>query len=106
LRAPLNCGQPYTIARQRVAEYDKANPGRSTRQAADDLGVSQSEVQRARKSGEPDGSPETVKEYPARRAADRETKDPAPEEMAVKKFMFAAESIIETLTVATGDDFR
>lgn len=47
-------------ARLRVAELYKANPGRSTRQAADDLGVSQSEVQRARKSGEPSGSPDTT----------------------------------------------
>jgi hypothetical protein len=111
LRAPLNCGQPYIVARQRVAEYDKANPGKSTRTAAADLGVDQKTVHNARKAREDHSSPDTVtgrdgKTYPAQRSADREAKDPAPEEMAVKKFMFAAESIIETLTVATDDDFR
>jgi hypothetical protein len=69
------CGAIYRPkSSERVAEYDKANPGRSTRQAAGDLGISQSEVQRSRQSGEPDGSPEpeTItgrdgKNYPARK---------------------------------------
>jgi hypothetical protein len=46
-------------AKQRVAEYDKENPGRSTRQAVADLGVSQTAVQNARKSGEHGCSPVT-----------------------------------------------
>ena len=46
--ASCNCGKPYIPAAQRVAEYDKANPGRSTRQAAADLGIDQSRVVRAR----------------------------------------------------------
>jgi hypothetical protein len=61
--------------------YDKANPGKSTRQAAADLGVSKSEVDRARQKspvpcGTPDdSSPDLVtgrdgKEYPARRSSD------------------------------------
>ena len=71
----------YVPVHQRVAEYDKANPGQSTRQAAGDLGVSQSEVQRSRQSREPSGSPEMVtgkdgKQYPARRP---EPHEPAPD---------------------------
>ena len=71
--ASCNCGKPYVPAAQRVREYDEANPGKSTRAAAADLGMSQSAVQQSRKSGEQDYSPETVtgrdgKEYPARRA--------------------------------------
>jgi hypothetical protein len=71
--ASCNCGVSYMPAAERVREYDKANPGQSTRAASADLGISQSEVQRARKSGEPFGSPETVtgrdgKSYPAKRA--------------------------------------
>lgn len=46
------CGAPYVPAVRRVTAYDKANPGKSTRQAAADLGISQSGVQKARKSGE------------------------------------------------------
>jgi hypothetical protein len=69
--ASCNCGKPYVPAAQRVAEYDKANPGQSTRQAAAELGVDQSTVVRAR--GDADASPDTVtgrdgKSYPARKA--------------------------------------
>jgi hypothetical protein len=70
--ASCNCGKPYVPAAQRVAEYDRANPGTSTRQAAADLGVSKSEVSRARQSPVPDGTPATVtgrdgRTYPAKR---------------------------------------
>jgi hypothetical protein len=55
---------------ERVAEYDKANPGRSTRQAAADLGVSNKTVSLAR--GVTQVTPDTVtgrdgKTYPAKR---------------------------------------
>jgi hypothetical protein len=70
--ASCNCGQPYVPASQRINDYDKQNPGRSTRQAAADLGVSKSEVDRARKASPvPDGTPDKVvgmdgKTYPAK----------------------------------------
>lgn len=57
--ASCNCGEPYVPAAIRVKEYDKANPGRSTRAAAADLGISKSEVGRARQSVVPSGTPET-----------------------------------------------
>jgi hypothetical protein len=64
------CGVPYVPKTVRVAEYDKANPGKSTRQAAAELGLSKSEVGRARSSRVPDGTPDTItgrdgKNYPA-----------------------------------------
>src|SRR6516225_551870 len=70
--ASCNCGKPYVPAAQRVREYDEANPGKSTRAAAADLGMSRESVRTAR-SGDNHLSPETVtgrdgKEYPARRA--------------------------------------
>jgi hypothetical protein len=49
--ASCNCGKPYVPAAQRVADYDQANPGRSTRQAAAELGVDKETVRKARKSG-------------------------------------------------------
>jgi hypothetical protein len=58
--ASCNCGEPYLPAAIRVKEYDKANPGKSTRAAAADLGISKSEVGRARLSVVLDGTPETV----------------------------------------------
>ena len=42
------CGASYVSAKQRVAEYDKAKPGQSTRGAAAELGMSNSTVSEAR----------------------------------------------------------
>jgi hypothetical protein len=62
--ASCNCGTDYRAIAERVREYDEANPGKSTRAAAADLGVSQSAIQKARQSGEhqyspvPHGTPE------------------------------------------------
>lgn len=55
--ASCNCGKPYMPKKQRVAEYDKENPRRSTRQAAADLGMSKSTVSDARQ-GVQDRAPE------------------------------------------------
>jgi hypothetical protein len=55
--AVCNCGMSYRQAAVRVAEYDKANPGQSTRQAAAELGVSNSTVSEARKAGVRDRTP-------------------------------------------------
>jgi hypothetical protein len=70
--ASCNCGKPYIPAKQRVAEYDKQNPGRSTRQAAADLGVSRETVRATRKEGDNRLSPDTItgrdgKQYPGAR---------------------------------------
>jgi hypothetical protein len=64
------CGVPYVPKTVRVAEYDKANPGKSTRQAAADLGLSHMTVERSREAAVTDVTPETVigrdgKSYPA-----------------------------------------
>jgi hypothetical protein len=58
--ASCNCGKPYVPAAIRVAEYDKATPGKSTRAAAADLGVSNFTVSKARQSGVSHLTPETV----------------------------------------------
>jgi hypothetical protein len=69
--AVCTCGLDYVPVAQRVADYDKEHPeGRSTRQAAADLGVSNETVRKARRANPL--APETVtgrdgKEYPARR---------------------------------------
>jgi hypothetical protein len=68
--ATCSCGVSYRPAQERVAEYDKANPGKSTRMAAADLGVSDETVRKARHANPL--APETVtgrdgKEYPATR---------------------------------------
>ena len=70
--ASCSCGKPYVPAAQRVAEYDRTNPGQSTRKAAADLGVSKSEVSRSRQ-GVPRGTGEAItgrdgKIYPIRLA--------------------------------------
>jgi hypothetical protein len=71
--AACDCGAPYIPARQRVPEFDAANPGKSTRQVADALGLSQTNVVKARKNSREQGcSPERVtgadgKSYPAAR---------------------------------------
>lgn len=65
------CGAPYVLAKQRVAEYDKTTPGRSTRQAAADLGVSNKTVSKARARVTP-VTPQVTgrdgKKYPAKRS--------------------------------------
>jgi hypothetical protein len=60
----------YRPVHERVAEYDKANPGTSTRQAAGDLGISNKSVSVAR--GVTGVTPDTItgrdgKEYPAKK---------------------------------------
>jgi hypothetical protein len=73
--AVCSCGMTYEPVQQRVAEYDKANPGQSTRQAATDLGVSKSAIHKARAgSGVHEWTPAAVtgrdhKTYPATKPA-------------------------------------
>jgi hypothetical protein len=66
-----NCNAGFRSKAQRVVEYDKANPGKSTRQVAADLGVHHSTVSEARKQVSDNPTPETVtgrdgKSYPAK----------------------------------------
>jgi len=75
--ASCNCGEPYVPAALRVAEYDKANPGKSTREAAADLGISNKTVSKAR--GVTGVTPETVtgrdgKTYKAKREVEPEAR--------------------------------
>jgi hypothetical protein len=48
--ASCNCGKPYIPAKVRAAEAIKANPQKSDRAIAADIGVSHTTVQEARKS--------------------------------------------------------
>jgi hypothetical protein len=67
--AVCTCGAAYRPVHERVRKYDETNPGKSTRAAAADLGVSHEAVRKARVN---ELTPETVtgrdgKEYPATR---------------------------------------
>jgi hypothetical protein len=75
--AACSCGKPYVPAAQRVAEYDKANPGQSARRVAAETRADRETVTRVRaRGGMP--PPKTVtgrdgKEYPAATAPDYHT---------------------------------
>lgn len=84
--ASCNCGKPYLPAAQRIKEYDKANPGKSTRAAAADLGISQPMVVKARNSDDNQLSPANVigldgKEYRAKKNQKQKTAPVTEEEM-------------------------
>jgi hypothetical protein len=71
---PTPCNEP---AASRVARYDKANPGKSTRQVAADLGVSNKTVSQARQAVDPVTPDATVtgrdgKTYPRKRITNAE----------------------------------
>jgi hypothetical protein len=55
--ASCNCGVSYVAKSIRAAEAIKANPGKSDRAIAADLGIGKNTVMRARQAG-PDGPPE------------------------------------------------
>jgi hypothetical protein len=56
--ASCDCGKPYIPAKVRAAEAIKANPQKSDRAIADEIGVGATTVNRARKeTGAPDGAP-------------------------------------------------
>lgn len=56
--ASCNCGKPYVPKKQRAAEAIAANPQKSDRAIAADIGVSPMTVGRARSEGETDVTPE------------------------------------------------
>jgi hypothetical protein len=75
--AGCDCGAPYVPAAKRVADYDKANPGQSTRQAAADLGISNKTVSKARQAVTEVTPGATVagrdgKNYPAKKSKTKE----------------------------------
>jgi hypothetical protein len=68
----FDCGAPYIAAGARAAKAVAENPGMSDRAIAAELGVSDTTVLRARKSGASNAAPETRtgkdgKKYPAKR---------------------------------------
>lgn len=56
--ATCNCGKPYLPAKRRAAEAIAANPQKSNRAIAEEIGVSEFSVRDARKSGAMDHAPE------------------------------------------------
>jgi hypothetical protein len=57
--ASCNCGKPYVPKKQRAAEAIAANPQKSDRAIAEELGIGTMTVNRARReAGVPDGTPE------------------------------------------------
>jgi hypothetical protein len=60
--AGCNCGAAVVSKSQRIAAYDAANPGKSTRQVAEALGVGNKTVHRARQnSGVSGDTPDRVR---------------------------------------------
>jgi hypothetical protein len=72
--ASCNCGKAYVPKAVRAAEAIAANPKKSNRQIADEIGADEKEVRRQRaKLGADISAPESVtgkdgKQYPAKRA--------------------------------------
>lgn len=58
--ASCNCGVSYVAKSVRAAQAIKANPGKSDRAIAVDLGINQSTVSRVRNSGDAYASPERI----------------------------------------------
>jgi hypothetical protein len=87
-----------------VADYDKVNPGQSTRQAADDLGISKSEVSRGRQSPVPPGTPQATvtgrdsKTYPASKMA-KPGAEPEPERSSpeVERFDLHVTNLLQVI---------
>jgi hypothetical protein len=67
--ASCNCGVTYVPAAKRVAKYDRENPGRSNRAVANDLGVDEKTVRKARadRSAPDEVTGRDGKKYPATR---------------------------------------
>jgi hypothetical protein len=103
--AGCDCGAPYLPAGQRVAEFDAANPGKSTRQVGAALGLHHSTVHEVRKRAGvgypttervtgPDG-----KSYPARRPQRDEEdlshlEDATPAELRNSFLVFSNEAML------------
>ena len=95
--ATCTCGVAYVPAAQRAAEAIKANPGKSDRAIATEIGVNQSTVSRARQSGDAPASPERTgrdgKSYPAVRPRRRVTIEPDPVAAAIEQIITLFEEL-------------
>jgi predicted amidophosphoribosyltransferase len=56
--ASCNCGKPYVPKKQRAAEAIAANPQKSNRAIAEEIGVAEGTVRAARATGAQDYAPE------------------------------------------------
>ena len=106
--ASCNCGEPYVPAAIRVAEYDKANPGRSTRAAAADLGISKSAVSKARDQVSTGGQVIGLdgKTYKAKGKAPTPKAIAAPEPEAIAERPPITESIDEQQAAFDFENFK
>jgi hypothetical protein len=102
--ASCNCGKPYVPAKQRAGEAIAANPRKSDRAIAADLGIGHATVSRARETVSGGTvEPRVGIDGKARRLPSRHEPDddqPTDEEFAVQQFNFAADSVIVTATDA------
>jgi hypothetical protein len=105
--ATCTCGAAYVPAAQRAAEAIKANPGKSDRAIAADIGVNQSTVSRARQSGDAPASPERTgrdgKQYSVRqrRVSVEPDAEPTEQDLATIPRLMA---MFESLTAAGKDE--
>ena len=104
--ASCNCGVAYQPKSIRAAEAIRANPEKSDRALAADLGIGHATVSRAREtvSSETVDSPRIGLDRKTRRLPVREVDadEPDDRDFAKKQFIFAAESILETGKDALG----
>ena len=91
--ASCNCGKAYLPAKQRAAEAIAANPQKSNRAIADELGIGHVTVKRARDElGVSDETPERVgKDGKVYRLSERKEAEPTPSKEAVEGFFTLAE---------------
>lgn len=98
--AACNCGVPYVPAGTRAAEAIAATPGKSNRAIADEIGVSEPTIRRARKSGASHDAPEKHtgkdgKSYPAYPAKRKSTNTPTGEEIDMLLHAMPLRDIVE-----------
>lgn len=86
--ASCNCGKPYLPAKKRAAEAIAANPQKSNRAIAEEIGVGRRTVDRARDElGGPGGPPEREgRDGKVYRLPVKEQADPSPAEEATESF--------------------
>lgn len=83
--ASCDCGKPYVPARERAAEAIAAHPEKSNRAIAEEIGVGEPTVRRARNEAASPDAPETVtgrdgKTYPATKPKRPSNYEPEPGE--------------------------
>jgi hypothetical protein len=105
--ASCACGKPYMPAKQRAADAIAANPQKSNRAIADEIGVSEPTVRRARDAtASPDavdvrvGLDGKTRRMPAH--DDDDDGDGADVDVAAARFKAGAQDVIETAQDAIG----